>query len=298
MTPDSPACTHSSLEWAGLIISIVAINVSWWLFDVPLIWKHSWKHYLNSVMWQCFRLYMPGIAAIYAIRMATSCEEQPFIYYTGTTHDASSTDQPSRLSKFKYTKALLTDSVTIVATGITLSTAVHSPVGTNISGFNSSLRSYPSLPVAVWGLWLILCSHLRWKSGWAKWAGFLVVICVGLALALPLALASPEGRSSSIWFPALIGYIIMGLPILAYSFRVAVVAEMFVVIIRVGGIGIGACTPMAYFPFCQLKGKAFGVTYLLVGSIGGLIALCGLFNYLYRILNENRQSPSQGTELR
>jgi hypothetical protein len=94
---------------------------------------------------------MPGVAVLYAIRKGTSPKQQPFIYYTGpiqNSHDPGD----STLSKFQYAKALLTDSITIVSSGITLHTAVNTPASIDVPGAaaNSTQWAYPSLPVAVW----------------------------------------------------------------------------------------------------------------------------------------------------
>jgi CDP-diglyceride synthetase len=119
-----------------------------------------------------------------------------------------------------------------------------------------------------------------------KWFGFLVIIIVGLALILPLALVSREYRSSGGWYPALIAYVVMGLPILAYFPQTTFIFNFIVVLARVGGIAGGALVPGAYFPFCQLKGKPFGITYLVVGCIGGFLATCGMFYFWGRALRE------------
>jgi drug/metabolite transporter (DMT)-like permease len=78
----------------------------------------------------------------------------------------------------------------------------------------------------------------------------------------------------------------MGLPILAYSPQVAVIGNVLVVMARVGGMVAGALVSKAYFPFCQLKGKPFGITYLVVGCIGGFLATCGLFYFWSKALRD------------
>jgi hypothetical protein len=148
-SPSNLQCSSSKEEWGGLILSIIAINVTWWLLDIPLLWKHGLKRYLKSVMWQCFRVHMPGIAVLYAIRKSGSPKEQTFIYYTGAIENS---DDPggSKLSRLQYAKALLTDTITVVSSGITLHTAIKTPAGVNVPGVNSTQWAYPSLPVAVW----------------------------------------------------------------------------------------------------------------------------------------------------
>jgi hypothetical protein len=68
---------------------------------------------------------------------------------------------------------------------------------------------------------------------------------------------------------------------------------VFVVVCRVGGIGLGAITNGAYFPFCQLKGQAFGIAYLVVGGIGGVMAIGGLFMFYRNLAESPAQSPME-----
>ncbi|KAJ3460183.1 hypothetical protein MRS44_011050 [Fusarium solani] len=311
-------CTDSALEWAMLIITIIAINVTWWLFEIPLLWTHGAHMYLNSVMWQCFRTYMPCCAAIYALTYARTTQEEPYIYYIGPFYDvlnASNHDQsqsPSQsqsqdmalrgenepesqeaqpaatrgLSKFQFIKCILIDSLSIVATALTVNTAVHLPVGGNTSVAVVSTWVYPSLPVAVIGLWLLVCGiWIRWSRRWTIWLGMLVVIAVGAAFITPVAVLSPAGKKNKVWGAGIAAYAFMGLPILAG--RTAALTAFPVVVIglaaRVGGVGVGAISKTIYFPYCQLKHKAFGIVYLAVGVLGGLLAVVAWFRYIWRL---------------
>jgi hypothetical protein len=265
-------CTDSYTDWAGLIVSILAMNVSWWLLDIPLIRTRGFQHYLKSVAWQCYRLYLPSLAALYALRAAETPQEPPLIYYTGPQSLSDDPTSPRRLSKFRLAKSLLIDAMTIVATGLSIRTATRTPVGTPISGSNSTLWAFPSLPVAIIGLWLLLCSFTGWQRRYILFGGLLVVLAVGLALVLPLALVSPIDRSTSGWFPAILSYVLMALPIMLYA-RLLPIGMVIVILARVGGVAIGAMTPGAYFPFCPLKSVAFGAVYIAVGSLGGLLAM-------------------------
>ncbi|KAI8675866.1 hypothetical protein NCS57_00489300 [Fusarium keratoplasticum] len=312
-------CTDSALEWAMIIITIIAINVTWWLLELPLLWTHGAQMYLNSVMWQCFRSYMPCCAAMYALSYARTTQEEPYIYYIGPFYDvlnASNQDQspsPSQsqsqshdmtgrgenepgsrevqppttrgLSRFQLIKSILIDSLSIVATGLTVNTAVHLPVG-NTSGVTVSTWVYPSLPVAVIGLWLLVCgTWIRWSRRWTIWLGMLVVIAVGAALITPVAVLSPAGKKNKIWGAAIFAYVLVGLPLLASrsSALTAFPAVAIGLAGRVGGVGVGAISKAAYFPYCQLQHKAFGVIYLAVGVLGGLLAVVAWFRYIWRL---------------
>lgn len=56
---------------------------------------------------------------------------------------------------------------------------------------------------------------------------------------------------------------------------------------RVGGIGIGAISPNAHFPFCRLKSVAFRAVYLAVGGVGTLLGVLGhILFYKRRLVSQ------------
>jgi hypothetical protein len=283
----APTCTTSSLDWAGLIFTIIAINVSWWLADIPLLWKHGFRQYLDSVTWQCLRLYMPSLAALYALTLAQTPHEQAFIYYTGPFYDALNRDRPAAsrgLTIIQLAKALVLDLFSIISTILTVASAIQVPADADTSGINSSIWAYPSLPVAIIGLWILFCSRLTWSRAWTIWLGLLVIIIVGVALALPLALLSPGAKEGGFWIAAVVGYGFMALP---FTFMnnapVVLICTALGLVFRVGGIGLGALSELAYFPFCQLKGQPFAITYITVGAIGAALAIWGRIKFQHKM---------------
>jgi hypothetical protein len=307
-----------------LVITIISINVTWWLFEIPLIWKHGFKRYFRSVTWQCFRMYMPSCAFIYALLAARSSQEEPYIHYVGPFDDGQiyTTQAPNievtslpvrtgpepaqpdtpetpeipetpgtptrTLSRFQLIKSLTVDGATILGTALTINTAVNAPVGTPLSGARLSTWMYPTLPVALLGLWLLLCgTWLRWSRKWKFGLGMLLVVVVGAAITAPVA-ASPAGQHNHMWVPALVLYTFMGLPILAYPHGVIATGAIGVgFLVRVGGIGIGTLSPKADFPFCQLRHPAFGALYLTIGGIGAILAMVGWLKFLTMDLKKN-----------
>ena len=307
---DDSECTTSSRDWAMLIITVFSINVSWWLFDIPLLWTHGPRRYLNSVTWQCFRTYAPGCAAVYALMSAHTSEEEPYVYYIGPFFDELPQDgvgatanpglqpsvnelrrqQPRRiLTLFQISKYLIIDSLAIISTGLTVHTAINLPADAPVSGIALSTWAYPSLPVALLGLWLLLCgTWLKWSRKMTLWLGLLLILAVGAAIITPLITLSEAGKRSKLWIPAIFGYVIMALPVyLIAKGPLFVIGIGFGFIFRVGGIGIGSLSPMAYFPFCPLRHKAFGATYLAVGGLGAVLAIGGAAKYLLRGLPKN-----------
>jgi hypothetical protein len=299
-----PVCTTSATDWATLVITIISINMTWWLLEIPLIWKHGFKRYFYSVTWQCFRMYMPCCAAIVALLTARSSQEEPYIFYVGpfdngqidpqapnieitslparTEPEPAQPETPTRaLSRFQLIKSLAVDGATILGTALTINTTINAPAGTSKFGASRFTWMYPTLPVALFGLWLLLCgTWLRWRRKWTCWLGMLLVVAVGAAMTAPVAVSSPTHT----WYPAILGYAFMGLPILAYPHGVIITGGILLgFVARVGGVGIGALSPAANFPFCQLRHPAFGALYLTIGGIGAILAFVGWFKFLWRL---------------
>ncbi|SPO06390.1 uncharacterized protein DNG_09079 [Cephalotrichum gorgonifer] len=295
---DETECTTSTREWAMLIITILSMNVSWWICDIPLLWTHGFRRYLSSVTWQCYRLYTPSCAALYAQMHARAPEEAPYIYYVGPYFDdpspketrvadpllsagggigidaLSPPESPIKtLSRFQISKSLVLDSLTIIATGLTVHQAIILPEDSPTSGIGVSIWAYPTLPVALLGIWQLVCgTWIRWSRKYTLWLGMLLVIGIGAAVIAPVAALSPA-REKKLWILAIIAYVIMALPVLAIiSGPGVLIALALGFLIRVGGVGIGSLSDMAYFPFCELRNKAFGATYITIGVIGALLA--------------------------
>ena len=285
---DAQECTTSARQWALLIITILAMNVSWWLCDMPLLFTRGFGQYLRSVIWQCFRMYTPSCAVVYALLHATTPEEEPYIYYLGPFTDGSKVRPEThpvtggwKLSHLQLIRAVVFDSLTVVSTGLTIHQSINLPEGAPASGVAFSTWTYPTLPVGVLGLWLIFCTQMRWSRKRTFWLGMLVAIAIGAAVIAPVATLSPAAKKSKIWIAAVFGYAIMAVPVLALINGPGfVIAIGFGFIIRVGGVGIGALSDMAYFPFCELRNKAFGATYLAVGAIGAVLAIVGFWRYI------------------
>jgi hypothetical protein len=150
----------------------------------------------------------------------------------------------------------------------------------DMSGLNSTYWAYPSLPVALIGFWLLAASELKLRNIWAILiGGFLVLAISCVAFTLVLYYLSPL-RQDSTWILPTVEYILISLPwalIPHLIFQLLVPAVS--VIVRTGGVALGAMTPDAYFPFCKLKGNGFGGTYLAFGVLAAVLAIYGRFKW-------------------
>jgi len=318
MPSEPEVCSTSTVEWAGLIITIIGVNVSWWLFSIPIWFQYGYRQYTKSVMWECFRVYMPSLAALAAIALAQTPEEEPYIYYVGPFYDLFHAqlgqdldlgpDVPRHMSKFQYAKALVADGLTIASTTITIYTAVNLPTTANVVGIHASVWVYPTLPVAVIGLWLLLCPLLNLKSRW--WTvglGLSLVLAVGLAIGLLLALGSEVSQTNKIWIGGIVTYAVMALPLTAYDFCGNWWVFLCTTVCwycRVGQLGIAVIRSTfapEEFPFCPLQKWGFGFAYLIVGLIGLYFAFFGRLKFFLTIsavapLNP-RNTPGPGVEM-
>lgn len=210
---DLLTCDATALQWAGLILTVLSISVSWWLLELPLLWERlptsppfpssaslgrRIRRFLDSVSWQCLRCHMPSFAAILALSMTGEPREIAFIYYRGPLHllwhaDPEDRRQLRRLSLLQMAVAVVVDLAT-VGTAVTIATTVIDDRGgagstvSEVTNFNSSGWLSPALSIAVCGLWLLLCWATRWSRRWIVLGGFLLIVSASCAIILPLAL--------------------------------------------------------------------------------------------------------------
>ena len=293
-------CTTSALEWTGLIFTIVSVNVSWWLFSLPLLFRHGFRLYIFSVTWESMRLYMPAFLALFALKAARTPEESPYIYYLGPLYVPQRRQElgPGMgplsgvelqldvrpllgLSNFQFIKALAIDSLTVIATIINLVLDLRKgprKIDTSQPA-TSSLWVYPTLPVAVIGLWLLLSARLRMREVWTVLGGFAVLLAIGTAITVPMAWISSNGGSNLVWVASMVGYLVLALPLVACNIQLWITALTLVTcFFRVGALGLTAAGEFSghfqfiYFPFCQLRNTGFSLTYIFVGLSGAFLA--------------------------
>jgi len=276
----SESCDTSIFDWVALAITIIYVHITWWLFDIPKLWKHGMRSFLDAICWQCLRISMPSVAGIYAVYHAIELDDLPKIYYYG--FDPNDERQP--MTPFEYIKALITDTLSVIATCVTIYQACHFKPNRNgeidASGWNSKYWAYPTLPVSLIGFWLLAVPRLKLGNIWLiLTGGFFVLTIPCVAFTLVLYYLSPS-RDGGIWFMATFEYLYLSLP-LAFFPHVAfqLLVPALSVFARTGGVAAGALSEDASFPFCQLRNKPFGWTYLSFGILAALLAIYGRFKW-------------------
>ncbi|KAH8692601.1 hypothetical protein BGW36DRAFT_430357 [Talaromyces proteolyticus] len=294
--PDYEKCDATALDWASLVITFITVNVTWWLIDIPKTWKFGFRAYINAISWQCLRISLPSVAAVYAFYHHKETHEMAKIYYHGFHPDSEEQRRPMAL--MQVMRALVVDSLTIVATCMTIYKACHVTTDSigdpTVSGWNISLWVYPTLPVAIMGFWMLAASYFRIRNPWILLAGgFLALALACVTFTLVLYYLSPL-RNGNMWVASLILYIYLALPwsLILPGTPLELLILAMSVMVRAGGVTAGALSSDAYFPFCQLRKKAFGGVYLALGILAALFAIYARFKWdrvRYRLPWQARQ---------
>jgi hypothetical protein len=282
-TPAGEKCDASTMDWASLVVTFITVNVTWWLIDIPKIWKFGFGAYINAISWQCLRISLPSVAAVYAYYHHKEPHEMAKIYYHGFHPDPEQQRLP--MTRMQVARALVVDSLIVAATCMTIYKActltTDSSGDSTISGWNTSLWVYPTLPVAIIGFWMLAASQFRIRNPWILFSvGFIAIALVCLTFSLVLYYVSPL-RHGNMWVASLILYIYLALPwsLILPSLGLELLLLAMSVMVRAGGVAAGALSSDAYFPFCQLRNGAFGGVYLALGILAALFAIYGRFKW-------------------
>lgn len=277
---DPDTCGAPATDWALLIISILVVNVSWWFLFIPTIWQKGFKPYLNLVLWQCLRNHMPSMAATIALKLGgTDRSKWPSLYYYGPADPYADPETGLKpLDRWSSIKVLITDTASIVGTIMSVAEFCRVKEDGDVSGLNSTLFIFPTLPVALFGLLFIIGSHLNLRRRYTVILGILVLGVVLAALTLVMRFVPPTNRG--LWYPSMFLYLYMTLPLSFLMHPLLDCAQVVLAVgARVGGVVAGAMSKKAYFPYCELKNDGFGGAYLALGLIGGLLAFCAKYKW-------------------
>jgi hypothetical protein len=263
-------CSAKALDWALLILNILTTHVLWWAIHVPVLIREGFVQFYKDVSWECLRLHQPGYVGL--VSCLTSPQEHwQARYFTGRTNE---------LSVFKkYFKPFVTDTLLIASSILSiyrLCTGLRQ--NEDLSGLNSSLWSYPSLPVAITGLWIVIVSRTKLRKRWVFLGHLLVISLIGTAIALVVHFNDPY--RTSLWYPALVIFVCMSIPIGIFDIRLAMLLIALAALARAGGPIFGATSNTAYFPFCKLRGMKFAAPLIVFTVIAALLALVALITKL------------------
>lgn len=274
--------TVTPLTWAGLVVTFITIQLTWWIFELPTLFRRDstggFVPFFDAVTWACLRANAPGSAGVIAFSKGSDVSEFARVYYLGMRGE----DKPPELAAWKLVVSLASDLLSVVAAAITVYQACTLPEF-DARRFGLSLWAYPALPTAVIGLALLagygLFPRTRDGSLWLLLVTALSVVLAGVIVALVLWRFN---TTDDLWFMGVIFYGAMALPVTLFM-PLLPIAILYGAFARVGGIGIAALSHHAGGqPYCKMPGVGFGVVYLVLGAISGLLGLAGAWYHYPR----------------
>jgi hypothetical protein len=267
------------LTWALLIITFVTIQLTWWIFDIPLLWKkgEGLRTFLDSITWACLRAHTAGSAGLISARLGSDSSQFARIYYLGMKRQTT----PPEWKMWKLWTCIGTDLLTVVTTIITLHEACTLPQADARRHFGVELWVYPSLPVALIGLSLLLGERFFPRTH--KGNQLLLLLIVALLLLVELAVTlvlwkfnTTDGYGT--WWVSIIFYSAMILPLVygRTTARFHIFPCLAAGFARVGGVGLAALNHYAGGePYCKISGTAFGIVYITLGGVAAVLAFFG-----------------------
>ncbi|EGC49649.1 conserved hypothetical protein [Histoplasma capsulatum var. duboisii H88] len=281
-----------SLHWGSFLTTVISINIFWWIWDIPLIWKRGFRAYVDAITWECVRLYMPSIAGAFAIYHTANRARWPKLYYFGGRDESLI----EGMTDTEVIRIVITDSLTITATVLTISKFYIEP---SDSIFNTALWAFPSLQVSLIGIWIVGASYTKTCPirnillGGALFV-FVIGICVGIIL-MCSSLTHVQA-----WLPTTMLYFFMASPFCLYTHGAFVaVIVLMATMARVGGLAITALLPRHAMPSTSIKNPLFGTVYLAVGLVGGILAIYGRLRsrHICMVLKQDGTIPDMNTSM-
>ncbi|PGH18318.1 hypothetical protein AJ80_04496 [Polytolypa hystricis UAMH7299] len=281
----------NALGRASLILTALAINIQWFLWDIPLPFRHGYRAYLHAVIWECIRITMPSVAGIFALYNVHDRSLWPKAYYFGGHDDALY----KPMTWAQVLRVVMTDLLNVAACAITVISLCQTQGADKI---NMSLWAYPALPPTLIGLWITIASRIHCIPRRVVFiGGYVVLLAVGI-VGIPLALSLGGNQDAASWLPATVLFFYMSLPFdLSTQLLVLVFVALGTAFTRVVGLAVNAMVASYYFPVPEIQNPAFGVVYLIVGLTAAGIAAQGRTGLIP--LSDNKERPErrrQGVE--
>jgi hypothetical protein len=282
-SPDSVEyCTSvSATTWASLVLTCISVQLTWWLFDLPLLWNSGPRVFLESISWACMRQHNPSSAGYIAWLRGYDASKLARMYYMGLKNR----DDPPDWTAFKLSKAIIVDLINIAATTSTIYQACTLPE-TNLKKeiWGISMWMYPNLPVAIVGLCLLLgeWTFPRSKAGswWLIAFTTLAVVGVGAAISVCLwkfAYIDIDGEPNNFWFLSTMFYAYMALPMIVLGLQGLQAGVIAAWMARISGVGFAALNHNGNGqPYCKIPGPAFAIVYMTLGGIAAFIVVFGV----------------------
>ncbi|EEH05921.1 predicted protein [Histoplasma capsulatum G186AR] len=281
-----------SLHWGSFLTTVISINIFWWIWDIPLIWKRGFRAYVDAITWECVRLYMPSIAGAFAIYHTANRARWPKLYYFGGRDES----RFEGMTDTEVIRIVITDSLTITATVLTISKFYIEP---SDSIFNTALWAFPSLQVSLIGIWIVGASYTKTcPIRNILLGGALFVFAIGICIGIILMCSSLTQLQA--WLPTTMLYFFMASPFCLYTHGAFVtVIVLMATMARVGGLAITALLPRHAMPSTSIKNPLFGTVYLAVGLVGGILAIYGRLRsrHICMILKQDGTIPDMNTSM-
>jgi hypothetical protein len=226
--------------------------------------------FLDSISWSCVRSHQPGAAGIIAARRGKDSSEYARVFYLGLKREES----PAEWTTFSLAKILLVDSITLVATGVTLYQACTLTEAEQETQFlGSGLWAFPTLPAVLIG-WCFLAGE---RTGMSNKKLLLLAVTTLVLAGVAVALVLWKFQTHlDLWFWPIIVYGVAILPIGLIFPRLSFLTSIYGWFARVGAVGITSLQHHGNgLPWCKLKGPAFGAVYMAIGGIAAILAAIG-----------------------
>ncbi|GJJ14083.1 hypothetical protein Clacol_008340 [Clathrus columnatus] len=262
-------CQMDALNWVIIIFTIITTSVTWWLLQSPTLFKKGFRYFMHDIAWECLRLHSPGWVAGSALHKQDR-KYWVMAYYTGINKEPT---------WFDTTKNVVIDFLVIISTISSVyklcKAELSSQSLSHLGGLNGALPAYPSLPAAVYGLWISLAARTQLRVWIVVTIGFVIMSAVIAGIATSIALTDQSG--DNIWIAPTIFAIYMAFPFFLLHHKLLLVCMLLSILTRLGPLIGGALTTPPYPPFCVVRGWGLAGPVLGLGIIGFLLALNGIF---------------------
>jgi hypothetical protein len=210
MATEDSRCTANLGNQDTLILNILNIAVVWWLLPVLVkIWEKQPKSIPDGIMFSALQASQPGAAANFAIRAGRNHEERLFMFYNGIR----TPETPETPAKVPWYMVLIH---IIIDAGFTLYPALSLLAKRSDCDTVNSLPLlwfYPSVPAAVFGLWITLDAKvLKLSQRWSLAGCWIAVLGVGLGFSIPTWLNYMGTGDTTMYYLPILAYFYMAIP--------------------------------------------------------------------------------------
>jgi hypothetical protein len=151
MATEDSKCTANLGSQDTLMLNMFNIAVVWWLLPVLVkIWEKQSKSIPDGIMFSALQASQPGAAANFAIRAGRNHEERLFMFYNGI-RTPENPETPAKVPWYMVLIHIIIDAGSVLYPVISL--FAKRPDCDTVDSL-PLLWFYPSLPGAVFGLWI------------------------------------------------------------------------------------------------------------------------------------------------